>query len=1740
MKEVRKLLATILMSALVVFGIYGLTSFLDVNAEDTFGKISLSKKAESTGDRSAKVTLELQTTDLDQPTTDIIILMDRSGSMAKTICVEYNSTGTRCNEYEYRLTVAKNQAKELIKNVLPVNNEGNIKVGVVSFGTNYEKRYSTQTYDDMTSNQTTALNMINNIQLTNDNGTNVQAGLNAAKLLFDSSTADNKIIVLISDGQPTFYVNGNKLCGDGNSDDPDYSYGCDNLKPSTAAKAVADDLKSDTYGVEIYAVGYGDSTGQLAEFLTNSIASKATKDVTYAYNATDTAGLQLAMAQIAANIKHTLATNAKVTDIVPESFELTEEAITTLKATYGERITITQNSDGTNTIEVRYDEISSIDGTYKIEYEVKAKDNYNGAMYTNKEATFTATATEDNTYYQDKNINIKFDKPVVPIAPVTKDDDLTNENYLEGQTYTISKDKVLSNDIVNEELSQIVIQDRPGLTIPLSTAEHKIVIDNVSCGTATVNADGDILYTATECCEGNPTIDYHIESNITIYNCNGTGLDKDETTVTSIAYKGENNYVKSSTIKLAVERVPVTYKVEYLEQGTNNQLVPSKEVDGYKNRDVVTETALTGYETNIDGIEILRQYDLVGNKTQTLTLQKENNVITFYYVKKTIKTDEPELTKESSTTNITSLKNPINYTVSYYTEVEDFKGVLTVTLVDSLPHRIVESESTYKCSNTDKYNCTSTYNAEKETITYVIKYNIDTFATGQKYIIDYSMNLKLKYDETDFDGSESSIVNRITTNLVADETKIESFDDKEIPANIEGTVKVKYVYLNSEGIETPIAEGKYDTFKTAKIGTPYQTPRKTITGYTFKEVRGIETGLIKEGTYTVTYIYTKDPIEVTKDPEAIKKAAEGTVLTSTNQEVTYFVNYKTSVKNYDGDVTLTVVDTLEYEISKVTSNSDGWTASYDGNKTITFTKKYHIHTSITETNEVEIEELLSYTVKYKKFAAESDADSILTNKAKASITIKTETTTGEEVKEDIPIDVKGNVKIHYLEKDTNRLLKSPTYNFENNVKVGTSYETKPATIGGYELVSNSGNTTGTVKETLTEVTYYYERKSATPENPILTKTGTTSITSVDQKVKYNLSYKAQITGYEGDVTITMVDTLPYPIDLSKSTISGNYTYDAEKQTITWTVFQETGIEATQVIPISFIENLELVYIGIPANGDSFTNKVEINIIDGTDNENKKEEEHETSIDVKGKVVVRHIDDNTNEEIPDVLKETLEGKVGTSYETKPATISGYELVTTKLPDNATGNYIDGTINVTYRYKKIDIILTDEVVTKLSTTEKIVTANQNVDYQINYDSYIDYRGSISVKVVDQLEYPIDVSKSDLSGGKYDKDKLTITWTEKIDNLNTYLTGSKHHISIQKIVSLRYIGVPSNGTVTNKVNVYLKTDEGKTDESEPSEVVIPSSITGNLLVEYIYVAEDGSIKELHSYTKEDYVGKSYTTEAKRFNSYTLTSTPDNANGKYKEGITRVTYFYSKTPAEIKTNEVDKESTKEVITNKNDAFDYTIKYNTEIKEYIGKATITIVDELKHPIDVSKSDLSGGIYNKDNLTITWTKEYAVNTYENLNNRINIYIAISLYYTNLKASDREVENDVKTKLVVDTLKEPITTTDKEITKLEVPGKVIVNYVDEFNQPIATSETLNGLIGDTYTTEAKEIEGYILSTIKGKATGTYKEEDIIVTYVYEKEGTGTVLPPNTLSNSYISLILISLLGLIISIKRVIKL
>ena len=64
------------------------------------------------------------------------------------------------------------------------------------------------------------------------------------------------------------------------------------------------------------------------------------------------------------------------------------------------------------------------------------------------------------------------------------------------------------------------------------------------------------------------------------------------------------------------------------------------------------------------------------------------------------------------------------------------------------------------------------------------------------------------------------------------------------------------------------------------------------------------------------------------------------------------------------------------------------------------------------------------------------------------------------------------------------------------------------------------------------------------------------------------------------------------------------------------------------------------------------------------------------------------------------------------------------------------------------------------------------------------------------------------------------------------------------------------------------------------------------------------------------------------------------------------------------------------------------------------------------------------------------------------------------------------------------------------------GNVIARYVDEDGKELTTEVISSGYINTEYKSEAKEFDGYELIEVKGKETGIYTKEDIVVTYVYQ--------------------------------------
>ena len=65
------------------------------------------------------------------------------------------------------------------------------------------------------------------------------------------------------------------------------------------------------------------------------------------------------------------------------------------------------------------------------------------------------------------------------------------------------------------------------------------------------------------------------------------------------------------------------------------------------------------------------------------------------------------------------------------------------------------------------------------------------------------------------------------------------------------------------------------------------------------------------------------------------------------------------------------------------------------------------------------------------------------------------------------------------------------------------------------------------------------------------------------------------------------------------------------------------------------------------------------------------------------------------------------------------------------------------------------------------------------------------------------------------------------------------------------------------------------------------------------------------------------------------------------------------------------------------------------------------------------------------------------------------------------------------------------------------GKVTIEYIDKDGNQIIDPETIKGLINTDFDVKAKDIPQYILVDVDGNTSGSFTEEDQLITFIYEK-------------------------------------
>ncbi|MCY9722396.1 vWA domain-containing protein, partial [Paenibacillus apiarius] len=145
------------------------------------GAVKLTKSAEPTGTKGEwKITLTAEGKNLKTGGSDVVLVIDKSGSM---------------NDKQ-RMAKAIDAANRFVDNLLV--KDSTTRIAVVTFNKNYQEVSGFKGIE-----QKDALKQaIQGIRA--DGGTNIQAGLLRARTLLESSNAQNKVVVLLSDGEPTY------------------------------------------------------------------------------------------------------------------------------------------------------------------------------------------------------------------------------------------------------------------------------------------------------------------------------------------------------------------------------------------------------------------------------------------------------------------------------------------------------------------------------------------------------------------------------------------------------------------------------------------------------------------------------------------------------------------------------------------------------------------------------------------------------------------------------------------------------------------------------------------------------------------------------------------------------------------------------------------------------------------------------------------------------------------------------------------------------------------------------------------------------------------------------------------------------------------------------------------------------------------------------------------------------------------------------------------------------------------------------------------------------------------------------------------------------------------------------------------------------------------------------------------------------------------------------------------------
>ena len=416
----------------------------------------------------------------------------------------------------------------------------------------------------------------------------------------------------------------------------------------------------------------------------------------------------------------------------------------------------------------------------------------------------------------------------------------------------------------------------------------------------------------------------------------------------------------------------------------------------------------------------------------------------------------------------------------------------------------------------------------------------------------------------------------------------------------------------------------------------------------------------------------------------------------------------------------------------------------------------------------------------------------------------------------------------------------------------------------------------------------------------------------------------------------------------------------------------------------------------------------------------------------------------------------------------------------------------------------------------TGEDSYTFTNLAKYDENGDEIAYTADEQEVSSGDLFNYGKEVSPITNIEGETDKKEITITNTiEKIpaevivryvDINDPEETEIATPVVKEGIVGEGYDVSEDKKEIPGYTLVQEPEEKTGTYTEEEQEKIYYYAKNTRVITKYLEQGTDIVLSEQPEYVQEGYVGKFYMTAPQDIEGYTYVADTNNLSGSMTEETITVIYYYAKnTKITVKYLE---QGTNKVLTEQPEYVQegYVGKeYSTEQKEIEGYTFVTVEGEVTGSMTEEAKTITYYYAKNTKITVKYLEQ---GTNKVLTEQPE-YVQegyVGKYY---ETEQKKIEGYTYVR-VEGEAKGTMTEEPKTITYYYAKNtKVTVLHIDKNTNEILETETKEGKVGDNYTTESKNFEGYVLVEAPEEPNGTMTEKEIILRYYYVHKSAGVI-------------------------------